>query len=287
MSTRTRTTSLLVLLQNRMDGRRNPMESDSDNKQSVESDVERHSDLSKLGDGIWLSELPDGPRLRIIAGESHNRFLDRLYLPVETHLLTENQVLVINRFRESITKSDPQFAYNKWVKEIFRSVIDATRGPVLEVGPSLEPVIPHVTPDALLCDFDNDANRLNAERGFRTVHPRDLRQAIERPFKLIFGCFVFHFGLEADQAFNLVQALDEDGVMVFNVLSKSAATRTSAISRLSQAGLCFQSVELEPLLGKRDVLFVGSKFEKASPYQIEIRGIIENLKVGKWPSANT
>ncbi len=241
--------------------------------------VDSSEGLRELGNDIWLSGQSNGSATRLIAGKAYVRFLDRLYLPVDTHLLTQDQVLTINQFRNSIIHSDSQFDYNSKVKSIFRAIVERATGPILEVGPSVDPVIPSGRVDALLCDIDEDVNRKNISRGFRCAHPRDLGVFLNPPFQLIFGCFVFHFGLDLSEATNLANALDPNGAIVFNVVSRSAATRTNAISQLSLVGLRFQSFELGPSLGKNDVVFVGSKYEKSSHFQLEIRETLEKFDI--------
>lgn len=227
-----------------------------------------------LDEGIWVSGNDGGPPVRMIGGRPHTRFLNRLYLPVATHRLTPEQVLVTNQFRNEIISSDPQFAYNRAVKLIFRSMVDRARGPILEIGPGLDPVVPLGTQGAILCDLDDEANQTNSDLGFIAGRPDELAGLVQIPFQLILASFVLHFPMNPDQARNLVDSLDPAGLMAFNVVSRSAATRTSAVSRLSRAGLHFQSFELETLHGKNDVMFIGSRRDFSSPYQKEICALL-------------
>ncbi|MBK8631741.1 MAG: hypothetical protein IPN84_16595 [Sphingomonadales bacterium] len=237
-------------------------------------------DLRPLGQGIWVAGNDDGPNVRMIGGRPHTRFLDRLYIPAATHRLNPEQVFVINRFRNAAFSSDPQFAYNRAVKSIFRTLVDRSSGPILEIGPGLDPVVPLGTVGAVLCDLDEDANRLNSQRGYATCRPDELDDLLQKPFQLILASFALHFPVNPDQARSLSNLLDYHGLIAFNVVSRVAATRTSAISRLSRTGLHFQSFELESVHGKNDIMFIGSRCDFSSPFQEEVRTLLSSMLDG-------
>jgi hypothetical protein len=249
----------------------------------VTNDVERQSlgapevtvparplfrDIQHLGEGIWLNEGKTDERVILIDGRPHIRFLDHMYLPAPTHALTAQQVVVINRYRATRTNSDPQFAYNRRIRRIFSEIASEVSGPILEVGPSFEPALGPDGSRVVLCDVDETVNAQNAAAGYPVIEPAFLSQYEDARFSLTIASFVFHFPIEPAEAEQLARTLAPSGLMMFNVLTKAASTRTHAVSVFSQFGLKFACVELEMAFGKDDVLFIGSKCRDTKLFQL-------------------
>jgi hypothetical protein len=153
-------------------------------------------------------------------------------------------------------------------------MVNKSEGPILEVGPGINPVVPQSSPGAILCDIDTDANSFNSFKGYKSCTPYGLRDLIQDEFQLIIACFVLHFPVGSELGKSLVDCLDPDGIFAFNVVSKSVATRTHAMEHFSRLGLNFQCFDLGHAYGKSDVMFIGSKCDFSSPYQKKIRDLL-------------
>src|SRR5439155_17308748 len=71
----------------------------------------------QLKNDIWKLDDPNGPNRLSILGKEYYRFMDVLYIPCTTDLLTSQQIFTINRFRETRMHEDQQFQYNQEIKQ--------------------------------------------------------------------------------------------------------------------------------------------------------------------------
>lgn len=235
--------------------------------------------LAELGAGIWLAshEVPE-PMLEI-GGVKHTRFLNRLYVPGPTHLLTAHQIAIINRYRTENMWGDPQFSYNRAVRNIFSSLCESLEGPALELGPSVFPIIPNDRTGSFVCDIDASAIEHNTIAGYASLSPPQLSRVPSSSIRLAIAAFVLHFDLPKEEACAIARVLREGGVMAFNVITKCAETRTKAASVLSEFGLRFVVFDLCSTFGKDDALFLASK-DPASRDFAEANSIVRNLLMG-------
>jgi hypothetical protein len=216
--------------------------------------------LKPLGSEIWLNTGPVADFLLKIDGKTHFRFLDRLYLPSATHDLNIDQVLIVNRYRQGIFALDPQFGYNQEIKNLMKSLIYKNCDSVLEIGPSISPIFqPDDFGNLVLCDIDEEVNFINEQLGYKVKPPKFLENLECGQFDALVASFVFQFSMTNDQIKQMSRLIADNGVIIFNVLTKFARTRTRSASQFSRYGLRFYCIDLQDRYGKDDVLFVGSK----------------------------
>jgi hypothetical protein len=182
-----------------------------------------------------------------------------LYIPCPTHQLTLDQIRVISRFRLNRFHNDCQFNYNAIVKYIIREIVGNPRGATLEIGPSFYPLFDVPRPEDMLCDIDEEALHHLSGYGHRTVTPAGLNQLAPKSFHIAVACFVFHFELPQEQADEIGRLISDDGLVIFNVVTHSAETRTRAAALFSKAGFQFDIFNLSTRLGKEDALYIGSR----------------------------
>lgn len=212
-----------------------------------------------LAHDIWLKEAPGNPQTLIIGGREYARFLDVLYIPTATHLLLPEQVIAINRFREATFHHDQQFGYNRTLKSVFRVALRGTRGPVLEIGPGLFPLFGPIDRRYATVDIDRVAITHLQARGYDAHHVDGLGALSAGAVGAAFACFVFQFSVSDATLTQLANTLREDGILIYNVLTRDATTRTNVASRLSALGFSLRLLNVEGYLNKTDVLYFASR----------------------------
>jgi SAM-dependent methyltransferase len=234
----------------------------------------------QLKNDIWHVDSPSNPKRLSIQGKEYLRFMDLLYIPCSTDLLTPQQIVTINRFREARLHGDVQFQYHRQITRLFSRALDAT-GPhnILEIGPGKFPLRPQGTNEYLGCDLDAEAldelNRLH----LRACFPEELLHAAKpASYSVCIGAFVFQFNVGEDLLRELPRLLRDDGIIVFNVLSKDVAIRTRAAAQLSKFKLATFMVDLKPVFAKNDIIFVIARASNMGRAQLFYETILKNLQ---------
>lgn len=196
------------------------------------------------------------PPKTAIDGRPYERFLDSLYLPSTTNLLTPEQIIVINRFRERHINSDSQFEYNRSVKQLISDLcIRLKPESVLEIGPGKFPISVD-TGEYHAVDIDEEVIDYLGSKGISASTWEVLTKSHTSNFDLIVACFVFHFHVDEASIEFMAKHLAPRGAIVFNVVSKEPLIRTNVFEKFSKYGLSGFAVDLRKRFGKTDILFV-------------------------------
>jgi hypothetical protein len=238
-------------------------------------------DLQNLGSGIWLSLKADNPPTRKIGDSIHYRFLDRLFIPTSTNELSIEQIALINRFRESSIGIDQQFEYCARIRRLFeRCFRQLDFKTVMEIGPGKFPLLCPTFQHYSCLDIDNDAVRFLQDGGHDAISVEQFlrRHSQIQNYELCFALFVFHFKVDPTLISQMAKNLARNGVIVFNVVSHNAAVRKALFSALSSVGFSAKGIDLQPVFGKDDMIFVCSRDNEAARTIQIFETFIENIK---------
>ena len=211
------------------------------------------SDLSHIGNDIWLSALIDSPRVLSLNRKIYYRFLDRLYIPGKTTDLTTKQIVTVNRYRERTISSDPQYAYRDTIRRLLCNVIDELNcASVVELGPGQYPLPLRNVRRYSVVEIDPVAIERLRAAGVDVSTGRTMSNS----FDICIGVFVFHFNISRHTLRLLSNSMSANGIFVFNVLTSMADVRSHAPSRLSRLGFPSLCIDLLPTYKKNDAIFI-------------------------------
>lgn len=236
--------------------------------------------LVSLGEGIFLLVAGGGPASLVIEGRTHWRFLDRLYIPRPTRLLTPAQIIVTNRFREVALTTDQQFAHRARVRAATLAAIRAIgRGNLFEIGCGVFPLAEEcVAPLYLAIEIDEEAVQKNVKRGHdcRIYIPIDGAEL--QHFDLIASLFAMHFAVTNEMIDTIALRTAADAVFIFNVATKDPVTRQDVALRLAKRGMSSLTV---PVPGPcADTFYIASRPVAATRREEAAKALISQLEQG-------
>ena len=200
--------------------------------------------LKNAGHEVLYVEKPsqDLPKEIVHVGERYFRFIDFIYIPVPTEVLTEKQLTIINTLRDNFFNKLPTPDINQKVRKKIRDAINRIHiQSVLELGPGKNPL------------FRNDHKR------FKTYYQADLSHEVVNENKkngfecfyfgkesdllisassidLIVAIFVLQFHISSYQIKELNRVLKMTGTIIANVYRRQPESRSQLQSKFSRAG---------------------------------------------------
>ena len=210
--------------------------------------------LRKKMDGVLFAEGPGSrPATVVVAGETHYRFHDFIYISKPLDELTEAQVLAVCSLRSSMSTSD-QLKPNKIVRRHFELLTIAfDPGVVLEVGPGNRPLfrVDDQTFDYELAELDEDIVCHLVNLGY-SAYPFNGNAGLNIPdnsVDLILALFVFQFSFSSYQVDELTRVLGQSGLIVANMYRRSTESRAQLQVMFTENGFNLEIVTLDDGIG--------------------------------------
>jgi hypothetical protein len=198
--------------------------------------------MHHAGLGIYVADHPQDPanlpRTMTITGTTHFQLMSYMYLPVQPHELSLEQLQIVNKVRSHLFDVGDVRRSNKGVKAI---IAEAARSlaptSVLEWGCGYEPMYDIVGTAEYWCtDVDPDVVKAAQARGLRCSRTSDV-EAQPSVVDLVFSVFVLHFALTPGQIERIRELVDADGVMLANLHFISEERRVELFSAFESKGL--------------------------------------------------
>jgi SAM-dependent methyltransferase len=221
--------------------------------------------LIDIGLGILQSPTKGRYKTMQINGKKHYRFLNNLYLPCKTDLLSKEQVIITNRFREKNFKIDSQFEYNVKIKEIFKFILSKFNNPsVLEIGAGRFPLI-NKKDDYTIVDIDKEIKTYLLENNQHCILEEELNTLKSKHYDICIACFVCHFCISPKAIESYKNILKDDGIIIFNVITHDSNIKTNILSEFtSKYGFVGKSLNMDKFYKKSDTIFFLTK-DKQNP----------------------
>jgi Methyltransferase domain len=202
-----------------------------------------HLDIQRHEHGIISIPAGDhAPPVLEIDDAPLQRFMDRIYVPAPTELLSTEQVRVVNALRRQDVDTGRIAPANQAVRRRFAALADVVRPrAVLEWGCGFHPFAADLPKDLryIAVDIDPSVVAAGCQAGLQVTHPDD---APSGPFDLAVSIFVFHFDVPSRHLRVLADALAPEGLAVANVYRRSADSRARLARSVESAGLTLRRI---------------------------------------------
>lgn len=201
-------------------------------------------DLQAAGEGIYYC-VPNGntlPSLLEVYGQSLYRFLDFIYLPVQTEDLTPAQIAITHELRRIYLPKLPALEVNRRVRSVLlRLLRSLVFDSIVEIGPGYEPLYRRQPPNLAYLTADLNPAVVSALQSLRlrscVFSASDMLPVRRSSIDIIVALFVWHFRFPAVQIRELVRVLRDDGIVVGNVYRRTPASRATLYKTFVAAGL--------------------------------------------------
>lgn len=214
----------------------------------------KNSAAQDLGHDIWLLNAPDGAEEFLVGRQ---RFLNELWLPCPLSELSQDQILIINRYREGVIFQEQQYSFAKRSRETLAAVASALSArSVIEIGCGKFPI--EVESEYLGIDIDPEAIRSLADRGIAACHPDDLETTLKSAVDLVLSSYAMHFAISDSSIANLNRLTTNDAIFCFNLIVDDAVAPLVLMARLS-SGWPFCTVVKTPKMARREFFLVLAK----------------------------
>lgn len=226
-----------------------------------------------IGNGIYKSAAAIADKEIEIDGHVYFRFLDYLWLPNPTHLLTAEQIISINRFREERYKNDAQFGYHQRYCDLISKFIHrAEHASILEVGCGRFPIARHMKRKLkyTCIDLDQDCIAANNREGFQS-YKLDEFLCVEREqqYQLFVAMFVFQFAIAPE----LVEAIGKatpNGDGLFNIPTKVQDLRRKRLNSFRDIGFTVTPLPEPYWMSQADQPFIATRNGSRAQLLIDI-----------------
>ena len=213
----------------------------------------------ELGGGIRFCHAADAA-----VGPGEFVFLDKLILPCRVSKLTPEQILIVNRYRESLAESAGEEGRAFGSRRMFFEII--RRFPfrsILEFGCGNFPISPAQANNSYACiEFDPVALENLQAKGFVVYQPHQFSALCASgqlgQFDALVASFSMHFRLSEDLVSDMVARLSPAGLMAFNVIAEDGLDILSKLGVISRHGLKLRILKAESF-ARREFLVLGSR----------------------------
>lgn len=216
--------------------------------------------LVDLGCGVKLSNTPLSSDIEI----GSFIFLDKLILPCRVSELSSDQILVVNRYRESLSEGDAGRSRAQGSRNMFREIIRTfSFRSVLEFGCGTFPIAPTGDNYSYTCiEFDAVAIEELISRGIQVYSP-ELFCTLSANHKLGFfealiASFSMHFRLPDELISHMVARVTPEGLIAFNVIAEDGFDILSKLEALSRHGFKLRILKVDSF-ARREFLVLGSR----------------------------
>jgi hypothetical protein len=209
----------------------------------------------RLGHGIlWCSD----PNACYPALEGRTRFLDNLWLPTALAELTPDQILVINRYRESVIDAEGQYEYARRARRILVEAIKNTQPTALvEIGCGKFPIDTNCE-RYLGVDIDPEAIAFLQGQGRNACDPSALVASVAWPIDCIVSAYAMHFPIGDGLLRDLNLVASSDAVFCFNMIVEESLSPLRLLARLSPAWPLVHVIKT-PCMARREFFFVAGR----------------------------
>lgn len=177
--------------------------------------------MKDLGHGIYLGDELVCEELR---AKGYLRFLDVLWLPVPLSQLSPEQILVINRFRESNRRSDDQFrAADAARVAMEKTIATLSPGVICEIGCGRFPLMAP-GPSYVGVDIDDAALSHTTALGYSSFSPENFCHLRQQKFSIIVSLYAMHFKISVDFMEHLARMCADNSVFCFNFIADSSVS---------------------------------------------------------------
>lgn len=208
-----------------------------------------------LGFGIFRYS---GVETESLEASGLERFLDELWLPCSLSELSEEQIFVINRHRESAIGADTRYETAQRSRARLANLANATNGEfVVEIGCGKFPIgLP--TDSYLGVDIDPEAIRLMRSKGYSVCLPSELSESCPKGVGTIVSSFAMHFKVEESLLDNLSSLSKPNGIIAFSLIIDNSLHLIELINNISKRWPILQIVKTS-IMTRREYLIIMGK----------------------------
>lgn len=195
------------------------------------------------GHGIHFVTTPEEAtrRIRVIDGQKYTRFMDFIYLPVATHLLSEEQVVVVNTLRHKYRRR-LDLSENIRVRSVMLSAVAEVRPMfVVEMGSGFFPLYSAHEDFQFRCsDLNGAAVQALRGRGYQAFDFSPTQPVLPLPdntVDVVVAVFVLHFAVSGSQFGEVNRLLNDGGLLIANVYRRGRRAQEKLKAQLDEFGL--------------------------------------------------
>lgn len=213
--------------------------------------------IRSLGHDILVCSEPDLEADRL-AGR--HRFLDELWLPCSLADLTEEQIFVINRYRESVFSKEKHYEFASHAHRAFEAAVSALKAKnVVEIGCGKFPVNT-VGAQYLGVDIDAEAVATVRQLGLSACRPSELATVLKTSADLVISAYAMHFSIDDAILAELARSTEINAVFCFNLIVDDSVSAFGLLGRLAVYWPYLQ-VAKTPEMARREFFFIAGRDE--------------------------
>jgi len=217
-----------------------------------------------------------------IKNKTYFRFCDFIFIPRDTYLLSQEQVIVVNQIRTKYFEIHPQFKMNDTVRNRFKSWVEILEPrSILEFGPGLNPFLPEHQNGIQIfyADFNGESVESLKSKGLDcSLFGKDSSLKIETDtIDLIVSIFVFHFDISQNQIKEFYRVINTDGVFIANVYKLPAEARHMLLTKFISTGFFYYIIPDSENICKNHEYWILYK----KKHNNEITSLVNNFPIRK------
>lgn len=226
-------------------------------------------EIRSLGHDILWCDATDPSHERIVG---RTRFLDHLWLPSTLTELTPEQILIINRYRESVIEAVGPYDN---VRRAHDMLVEALRGAqasaILEVGCGKFPILARCE-RYLGIDIDPEAVAFVQSQGKSACGPEELLANAALPFDCIVSAYVMHFEISEEFLADLDTVASADAIFCFNLIAEESLSTINILSRLCRSWPLINIIKTSGM-ARREFFFVAGRSAASPRVMAAVRAI--------------
>jgi len=212
-------------------------------------------EIRSLGHDILWCGATDPSHEKIVG---RTRFLDHLWLPSALAELTPEQILVINRYRESVIKVVGPYDN---VRRAHNMLIEAIRGAqasaILEVGCGKFPISARCE-RYLGIDIDPEAVAFVQSQGRSAISPEKLLASAAAPFDCVVSAYVMHFAVSEGFLADIDAVASADAIFCFNLIAEEGLGTISILAKICHSWPLINIIKTSGM-ARREFFFVAGR----------------------------
>ncbi len=188
------------------------------------------------------------PKSLTIDGKVYTRFLDFIYMPCETHELTNEQCIAVNDIRNIYFETHKDMLINRKVKQHIATLINQlcanNNMTLLEYGCGYQTIhgLLKVNTSYVGTDINHKVvakNKKTDLTGRFFIMDKENIPINNGTIDFIVSIFVFHFNVTTQQLSQLFNMLSDNGVMVFNLYLLPKNQRQALFLKIEKIGFFY------------------------------------------------
>lgn len=218
--------------------------------------------VKSLGhDILWCANIELAPDLLA----DRIRFLDELWLPCPLASLTEEQVCLINRYRESVVETESRYDFARQARANLSNIVRGLNGQmIVEIGCGKFPIDVRGL-EYIGIDIDQEAIDYVRAMGRTACKPQNIEEYCVNKSDIVVSSYAMHFRVDDVFLEDIGKCSTEDAVFCFNIINDDTNCILTLLHRIAYRWPILQVVKTESM-ARREFYFIAGKYAGANRF---------------------